>query len=106
MGKRYRVRFTARSEEDLDEIFQYIAARLSAPDAAVSLLDEIEEQINRLCDFPYVGSAISDETLSARGYRKLTVKNYMIFYLVGEDERQVVIMRVLYGARRYERFLN
>lgn len=106
MGIRYRVKFTAIAEVDLDEIFQYIAVQLSAPDAAVSLLDEMEEQISRLCDFPYAGSVISDETLAARGYRKLIVRNYIIFYLVNEDERQVVIMRILYGARRYEAFLN
>lgn len=106
MAIRYRVKFTAIAEVDLDEIFQYIAVHLSAPDAAISLLDEMEEQINRLCDFPYAGSAISDAMLAVRGYRKLIVKNYIIFYLVDEDEKQVVIMRVLYGARRYESFLN
>lgn len=106
MGKRYSVKFTAIAEYDLEEIFQYIAARLSAPDAAASLLDEIEGHINRLCDFPYAGAAISDEALAVRGYRKLVVKNYMIFYLVGENDGQVVIMRILYGLRQYGKFLN
>lgn len=106
MEKRYRVKFTAIAEYDLDQIFQYINTQLSAPDAAISLMDEIEVQVKRLCDFPYTGSTISDEVLAAKGYRKLIVKNYIIFYLVGEDEKQVVIMRVLYGARRHEKILN
>lgn len=106
MGEQYKVKFTAIAEDDLDDIFQYIAIQLSASDAAISLMDEIEGQIERLCEFPYTGSALLDEVPASRGYRKLVVNNYIIFYIVVEDERQVVIMRILYGGRQYERFLN
>lgn len=46
-----------------------------------------------------------DEPLKARGYRKLIIDNYLVFYLVNENEGQVVIMRILYGASKYQNIL-
>ncbi|MGI6712242.1 MAG: type II toxin-antitoxin system RelE/ParE family toxin [Bacillota bacterium] len=46
-----------------------------------------------------------DEPLKKRGYRKLIVGNYMVFYLVNEQERQVIITRILYGAGDYQTIL-
>ena len=42
-----------------------------------------------------------EEPLRAKGYRKVVVDNYLIFYLVDEVGKQVVIMRVLFGASKY-----
>ncbi len=42
---------------------------------------------------------ISDERLSQMGYRKLVVKNYVVFYLIDEKNKVVEIGRILYGRR-------
>jgi toxin ParE1/3/4 len=49
---------------------------------------------------------VLDEPLKKRGYRKLIVGNYMVFYLVNEQERQVIITRILYGAGDYQTILK
>ena len=59
----------------------------------------------QLKGFPYSGSLVADDILSSRGYRKLIVKNNIVFYLIDETEKQVVIMRVLYGTQQYENLL-
>lgn len=105
MGNSYGLKFTPVAEDDLDNIFQYIAENLKAPKAANDLMDEIERQTMRLSDFPYSGSPVSDDILASRGYRKLVAKNYIVFHLIDEREKQVVVMRVLYGARKYENLL-
>lgn len=105
MDDRYGLKFTPIAEDDLDSIFQYIGDELSAPQAADDLMDEIERQTMRLRDFPYSGSLVSDDILGGKGYRKLVIKNYIVFHLIDESEKQVVIMRILYGARNYENLL-
>ena len=40
-----------------------------------------------------------------KGYRKLIVDNYIVFYLIEEENHQVIIMRVLYGRQKYENLL-
>jgi toxin ParE1/3/4 len=105
MQNSYKLKFTPIAKDDLDVIYQYISGYLVAPKAADDLIDDIETSIMRLEDFPYSGSPVSDDILSSRGYRKLIVKNYIAFHLIDEAEKQVVIMRVLYGAQQYENLL-
>lgn len=101
----YQIKFTPIANEDLDGIYLYISEILVSPKAANDLMDSIEASIMKLKDFPYLGSPVTDDILSNRGYRKLIVKNYIVFQLIDEEEKQVVIMRVLYGAQQYENLL-
>ncbi|MHB8280988.1 MAG: type II toxin-antitoxin system RelE/ParE family toxin [Candidatus Humimicrobiaceae bacterium] len=94
----YSLKFTPKASEDLEQIYSYISGRLFAEIAANKLLERIESSIIRLKSFPYSCSFVFDEALKSRGYRKLIVDNYIAFYLVNEMEKQVVIMRILYGA--------
>jgi toxin ParE1/3/4 len=107
MGSRmkFSLKITASAEEDLNEIYGYIANHLNAPGAAARMMDKIENGIMRLKTFPYSCSLVQDEPLKDRGYRKLVIDNYIVFHLINESDRQVVIMRVLYGASNYQNFL-
>ena len=69
------------------------------------LLDEIENKLNLLCEFPGLGAELSDPYLVRKGYRRLLVDNYLIFYLIDEIERKIIVMRILYGARDYQDIL-
>ena len=105
MQNSYQLKFTPIANDDLDRIYRYISGHLVALKAAADLMDDIETSIMRLKDFPYSGNPVTDDILSSRGYRKLIVKNYVVFYLIDKAEKQVVIMRVFYGAQRYENLL-
>ncbi|MDR3584512.1 MAG: type II toxin-antitoxin system RelE/ParE family toxin [Desulfosporosinus sp.] len=76
-----------------------------AETSANNLLERIESSIIRLKEFSYSGSFVLDEPLKSRGYRKVIVDNYIAFYLVNEMEKQVVIMRILYGTQNYQNLL-
>jgi len=62
-SKEYSLKFTSKAEEDLDEIYGYIAHNLFAPEAAENLMDKIETSIMRLKTFPYSCSFVLDEPL-------------------------------------------
>lgn len=97
----YSLKFTPKAEQDLNEIYQYISTKLCADIAAQNLLNKIEKEIMQLKEFPYLSIQVLDETLKIKGYRKLIIDNYIAFYLVNEIDKQVVIMRILYGASNY-----
>ncbi|MBU3112569.1 type II toxin-antitoxin system RelE/ParE family toxin [Clostridium lacusfryxellense] len=101
----YKVKFTPVAEDDLDQIYEYIVNKLFAETAASRLMEKIETGIMRLGQFPFSCSHVLDEALKIRGYRKFIVDNYIVFNLVNETEKQVVIMRILYGARDYENLM-
>ena len=93
------------AEEDLDEIYGYISTKLFAEIAAINLMDKIKNDIKRLARFPFSCNLVSDKLLKNKGYRKLIVDNYIVFYLANEAEKQVTIMRILYGASKYQDIL-
>ena len=101
----YRVKLTPKAREDLDKIYSYFTGELYATEAANSLLEKIEADIMRLSDYPFACSQVDDEFLRSKGYRKLIIDNYIAFYIVNEEEKQVVVMRVLYGRRKYQDIL-
>lgn len=68
-------------------------------------MDKIETSIMRLKAFPFSCTLVLDKHLQERGYRKLPVDNYIVFYLINENEGQVIIMRILYGASNYQDIL-
>jgi len=48
---------------------------------------------------------LEDDLLKDKGYRKLIIDNYIVFYIVNEEDQQVVIMRVLYGRKKCQDFI-
>ena len=87
-----RIRRTARAEEDLIEIWSYLAAHNES--AADYLLDRFEQRWNGLLSYPHLGKACPD---IAEGVRVLVEGEHLIYYRVGE--RDIVILRVLHGRR-------
>jgi addiction module RelE/StbE family toxin len=103
MGDReYALKFTSKSYEDIDEIYGYLALALQAGGAAENLMLKLESSIRRLKLFPQSGSPVLEEVLRRKGYRKLLVDNYIVFYLIDEEGSRVIIMRILYGAMNYQ----
>jgi len=87
------IKRTAKAEEDLIDIWVYIAqAKVSAAD---SLLDRIEEKFFVLAEQPRLGPRCPD---IAPELRCFPVGNYLILYR--EISVGVEIVRVVHGARR------
>ncbi len=101
----YRIRYTPLAYEDLDKIDTYISTVLLNPQAAFNLLAEMEESVNRLKQFPLSGSEPGDSYLASKGYRKLVVQSCLVFHLVDQAQKEVIVMRVVYGAREYRSLL-
>jgi addiction module RelE/StbE family toxin len=102
---KYMLKITPKAAEDLEDIYRYISEKLFAEASARHLLEKIEKNILRLKDYPFSGSLVADEFLREKGYRKLIVDSYVVFYVVNESEKLAVIMRILYGRQKYQDLL-
>ena len=94
---KYTIHFTKVAMNDLDEIYQCITEELFAENTATDLLEGIENNVRKLKEFPNSGSRFVDEYLQFKGYRRIIVGSYIIFYVVDEQLKQVIIMQNLYG---------
>jgi len=103
--KVYDVKITPLALEDLDGIYSYICDEQKEPQIAEKFIQTIEEKILSLSSMPEKYTLCDQEMLRKKGYRKLIIKSYVAFYLVDERHQKVIIARVLYSARDYEKLI-
>lgn len=102
---KYRVDVSEPAENDLKDIVRYIASQLSAPISALQMMELLEEAMSRLSNMPQRCPLVADERLSQMGYRKLPIKNYVVFFSIDEKNKMVDVERILYGRRDWLRIL-
>ena len=98
MSRLYAIRYLRTAQQDLLEIFDYIARDDSA--AAASLLESFDQTIARSATHPFLGAVPKDERLHRLGYRMVVVGKYLVFYVIKNEIVQ--IRRVLHGSRQYQ----
>ena len=102
----YEVEVSEQADNDLREIFKYIAFELQSPENASRLLDRLEEQIFSLDTMPDRYRKYEKEPWKSRGLRVLPIDNYMVLYVPDSDKKVVTILRVMYAGRDIANQLN
>lgn len=102
---KYRIDVSEPAENDLLDIVRYISSQLSAPISALHLMEILEEAMMSLTDMPHRCPIVADDRLSQMGYRKLTVKNYVVFFSIDANNMVVDVERILYCRRDWLRFI-
>jgi plasmid stabilization system protein ParE len=100
MGK-YSVEYLPLAYDDLEDMFTYIVA--DDPEAAATLLNEIDAAILHLEDFPDMGVTPKNRRLANKGYKVLIINAYLVFYVVDGDI--VEIRRIVSSKRNYTKLL-
>jgi len=92
-------------EADVSNMHYYISNVLGNPASADRLYNKISKQIDSLELFPLRHPLVRDERLAAQGYRMLPVENYIVFYIVDDENRKVTVTRVLSARMNYSEHL-
>ena len=93
----HKIGYLPLAEGDLMEALGYIAYTLDAPKAARDLLSEFDKTVRQIAEYPYAHELYRTYRPMKDDIRKVTVKNYMLYYAVFQD--RVEIRRFLYGKR-------
>ena len=107
----YQIDYLPSALRDLTEISDYIGVKLNNPEAADRLSENLVSMIEKLAEMPYRHpvyfslASFSVKPLKFE-YRKMVVKNYLVFYWVNEENHLVTIARVIYGGRNIEQLLE
>ncbi len=101
----YAVRFTQPAADDLYEIARYISEDLHEPQTARALVKRIQKAVYELAKLPMRHAIVTDERLAALGIRKMPIESYLVFYMVTEGTRSVMVLRILHGRREWVNWL-
>ena len=86
-------RLSTLAEQDLEEIWSYVAGD-ATPTTADRLVDDIIHRFDLLAERPGMGRARPEFGI---GVRSFAVENYVIYYR--QEGNDVLIARVLHGRR-------
>lgn len=106
MDKTYIVKITSQAEEQIQEIVHYITYELKAPDAALHLLDALEDSFTSLVHFPQRVILVEEEPWCTKGIHRLSTKNFLVYFWIDEDNLKVQVIAVIYEKRDQLRQLS
>ena len=97
--KKWKVVILPAAEEDIGEIYSYIATVLTEPVVAGRLVARVKKAIYSLENMPERYRLYDKEPLRSKGLRLVSAGNYIIFYHTAQDVGKVFIDGVIYGGR-------
>ncbi len=95
MAKKYLVNITQQAQDDLEQIFYYIAD--DSINNATNFILQLEKKVCSLEDFPDRNPFIPENDFFGTDYRHLIYKKYRIVYRI--VEKSVFILRIFHGAK-------
>ena len=103
MENNFEVVIFPLAQADMEEIFNYISNNLKNKIAAGKLINDFKRTIEIIRLFPESFPLINNEYVNDKKIRKVSLKNYIIFYRIVNYEIQII--RVLHGLQKYEKLL-
>ena len=94
--KRYKIQITDKALYDMEEIYNYIAEQLQAPETAMGQYNRIATAIETLDLFPERIKLMETEEERAMELRQMPVDNFSVFFHIREE--RVIVTNVLYSA--------
>ena len=98
----YSVELLPSAEEDLSNIYNYIANNLQSKTNAKRIITKLETEIYKLNFMPESFHLYEYEPWRSKGLRHFPVGNYEIFYIVDTDKKKVFVWNVLYGKMNFQ----
>lgn len=106
MESDYRYSLTEIAQDDFSRIIDYIVNTLLNPAAASSLADKIEDTLENLCRTPFTGTEVHNPFLTTDNVRKILVKNYILYYVVDPDSKEIIVIRIGHFLQDQDKLLS
>jgi len=97
----YKVKISSPAQNDFLEIAERIKSL--PPEEATQQFDNITAKAKLLTTSPDSCPYARDSQLRLRGYRMLTIDEYIYFFVI--CNKTVIIRRILYAKRQYDRLM-
>ncbi|MEG1805591.1 MAG: type II toxin-antitoxin system RelE/ParE family toxin, partial [Clostridia bacterium] len=96
--------YADEANDDLVEIYNYIAS--DNMEMAKAFMAKMKSSIELLSSMPQLAPQSRYPELKALGIRVLVFEQYLIFYVINEDLKEVDIVRVRNGVTNYKNLFN
>ena len=102
----YNLEFLPIAKQDIRNIAYHIFINLKNPSAARNLVNKFIGETQKNLLFPYGSSVYLLKEKLKYEYRIIKVNNYIMFYIIDEEKKKVIIVRVLYRKMNIHNILR
>lgn len=106
MTDKFRIVYSLVALDDLKSIYKYISEKLLAESVARKQVDRIRKSIRDLDLFPKKHKVVDWEPWKSLKMHQMSVDNYVIYYLINDEDNFVTITRIFYGGRNIEEIIS
>ncbi len=97
--KDWVVNYTKGAEQNLADIYEYIAFELLSPENAAGQVQRIMKMVQSLSYQPMRYHRYPEEPWHSKGLRSAPINNYAVFYYPDEERQTVTVLRIMYQGR-------
>jgi toxin ParE1/3/4 len=101
----YHVNLTESARNDMFQIASFIMTDSGFKETALEYIKKLEVGILSLKNYPERGSIPRYKILRLQGYRILMIGNHLVFYKINEQNKIVIVYRILHQKNAYFNFL-
>lgn len=99
---KYQLMITPKAKEDLIDIGDYISFILLEPETSRKLMKGLRSSISQLQYFPRKFPIIEDYIIKYRKIHYMPYKNYFVFYVIDDDNKRVIVLRIGHKSRNWK----
>lgn len=97
----YKVKFTEKCLEDIEEACQYMEEKLKEENVANRFRMKIEDSVKELSISPQMYARTEKFDRVKRNYRKIPIGSYVLLYIIDEENKIVYLSHMYYAGRNY-----
>ena len=99
MATKYDITYLPGANRNLLEIDEYLSQFY--PSTPAKFFSELDKKIQLLKDQPYM----CPKYMHNEKYRRLIVGDYLLFYVVNDEDKEIVVHRILHGSQDITKLL-
>ena len=104
--KKYIVEISETAENDLENIISYIQYNLSGDIIADKYKLLFKQKLKDLENIAGSMPILNEELTGHKDIRKINVRNYIIFYIVDEENSKALVLRIGHAFMDWEKYLK
>ena len=104
--KEYIVEMSETAEKDLENIISYLRYNLAGDIIADKYKLLFKQELKNLSNIAGSMPILKEELTGLKNIRKINVRNYIIFYVIDEDNLKTFILRIGHAFMDWEKYLK
>lgn len=104
--KKYIVEISDTAVKDLESIISYLRHNLAGDIIADKYKILFKQELKNLENIAGSMPVLDKELTGHKGIKKINVRNYIIFYIIDEENSKAIILRIGHAFMDWEKYLK